>query len=169
MTRSFKTQAALATAGLLWCGGVARATPAEYFGIHVIDADTGRGIPQVQFQTTYKTSYYTDSAGYIAFRGSRLSDSETCWRRALAHAEAAGDDRVAAGVLRSLAVAAGSRGDQSVAGELLERGIKISYGAVWSFLAAEGLTFKKNSARRRAGAPRRCPQARVLEAVSGKG
>jgi transposase len=58
---------------------------------------------------------------------------------------------------------------RAVRAELLERGIKISYGAVWSFLAAEGLTFKKNSARRRAGAPRRCPQARVLEAVSGKG
>ena len=32
---------------------------------------------------------------------------------------------------------------RAVRAELLERGIKISYGAVWSFLAAEGLTFKK--------------------------
>ena len=35
--------------------------------------------------------------------------------------------------------------------ELLARGVRVSYGAVWSFLAAEGLTFKKNPARHRAG------------------
>ena len=35
--------------------------------------------------------------------------------------------------------------------ELAERGVKVSYGAVWAFLAVEGLTFKKNSVRRRAG------------------
>ena len=34
--------------------------------------------------------------------------------------------------------------------ELAERGARASYGAVWSFLAAEGLTFKKKPARRRA-------------------
>jgi transposase len=39
--------------------------------------------------------------------------------------------------------------------ELGERGVKVSYGAVWAFLAAEGLTFKKNSVRRRAGTARR--------------
>jgi transposase len=53
--------------------------------------------------------------------------------------------------------------------ELVERGVKISYGAVWSFLAAERLTFKKNSARRRAGAGRCRSQARPLEAISGAG
>jgi transposase len=50
--------------------------------------------------------------------------------------------------------------------ELIERGVTASYGAVWAFLAAEGLTFKKKPARRRAGAARRRPQARPLEAVS---
>jgi transposase len=40
--------------------------------------------------------------------------------------------------------------------ELGDRGIKVSYGALWAFLAAEGLTFKKNSVRRRAGAAGRC-------------
>ncbi len=40
-------------------------------------------------------------------------------------------------------------------GELGERGVKASYGALWSFLAAEGLTFKKNAVRRRAGSARR--------------
>ena len=39
--------------------------------------------------------------------------------------------------------------------ELGDRGIKVSYGALWAFLAAEGLTFKKNAVRRRAGASRR--------------
>jgi transposase len=40
-------------------------------------------------------------------------------------------------------------------GELGDRGVKVSYGALWAFLAAEGLTFKKNAARRRARASRR--------------
>lgn len=39
--------------------------------------------------------------------------------------------------------------------ELGDRGVKVSYGALWAFLAAEGLTFKKNTVRRRAGAARR--------------
>jgi transposase len=34
--------------------------------------------------------------------------------------------------------------------ELVARGTPASYGAVWSFLAREGLTFKKKPARRRA-------------------
>jgi transposase len=39
--------------------------------------------------------------------------------------------------------------------ELADRGVKVSYGALWTFLAAEGLTFKKNPVRRRARATRR--------------
>ena len=39
--------------------------------------------------------------------------------------------------------------------ELGNRGVKVSYGALWAFLAAAGLTFKKNPVRRRAGATRR--------------
>ena len=42
-------------------------------------------------------------------------------------------------------------------GELGDRGVKVSYGALWAFLAAEGLTFKKNTVRRRARATRRRP------------
>jgi transposase len=53
--------------------------------------------------------------------------------------------------------------------ELGERGVKVSYGAVWAFLAAEGLTFKKNSVRRRAGTARRRSQARPLATLSGAG
>jgi transposase len=49
--------------------------------------------------------------------------------------------------------------------ELAERDVHVSYGAVWSFLAMEGLTFKKNPVRRRAGAARRRSQARPLETL----
>ena len=39
--------------------------------------------------------------------------------------------------------------------ELGDRGVNVSYGALWAFLAAEGLTFKKNPVRRRARTTRR--------------
>jgi transposase len=58
---------------------------------------------------------------------------------------------------------------RAVQAELAERGVKVSYGAVWSFLASEGLTFKKNAARRRAGTARRRAQAPIVEALSGPG
>ena len=45
-----------------------------------------------------------------------------------------------------------------------ERGLRVSYDAVWRFLRAEGLTFKKKPAGRRAGPAGRGPQARPLEA-----
>src|SRR5258708_38619633 len=51
--------------------------------------------------------------------------------------------------------------------ELAERGVKVSYGAGWTFRAAEGLTFKKNTARRRAGPAGRRSPTRTLEAPSG--
>jgi putative transposase len=35
--------------------------------------------------------------------------------------------------------------------ELAERGVAVSYGAVWRFVHAEGLSFKKNCGRKRAG------------------
>jgi predicted ATPase/class 3 adenylate cyclase len=62
--------------------------------------------------------------GYVAFRGSDLDRAETRWQDALVHAESAGDERVAAGILRSLAIAAGSRGQQTNAGRLLDRAIR---------------------------------------------
>jgi putative transposase len=37
--------------------------------------------------------------------------------------------------------------------ELAERGVRVSYGAVWSFVHGEKLSFKKNRARQRAGSP----------------
>ena len=51
--------------------------------------------------------------------------------------------------------------------ELIGRGTKVSYGAVWDFLVAEGLTYKKNPARRRAGSARRGAQARAVETLPG--
>jgi len=51
--------------------------------------------------------------------------------------------------------------------ELIGHGTEVSYGAVWDFLAAEGLTYKKNTARRRAGATRRGAKARAMEASPG--
>jgi predicted ATPase len=63
-------------------------------------------------------------AGLIAFRGSRLAESQHLWEQSLLHAEKAGDEHAVASALRSLAIAAGSRGDQDVAGQLLDRAIE---------------------------------------------
>jgi len=38
-----------------------------YFRIQITDSETGRGIPMVELKTTNNITYYTDSAGYIAF------------------------------------------------------------------------------------------------------
>jgi transposase len=51
--------------------------------------------------------------------------------------------------------------------ELAERGVKISYGAIWDFFASEGISFKKKSVRQRAGQTRHRSQARPMEEVSG--
>ncbi len=42
------------------------AAPADYYGIHVVDASTGRGVPLVELENVAGTRYYTDSAGWIA-------------------------------------------------------------------------------------------------------
>ncbi len=52
-------------------------------------------------------------------------------------------------------------------GELAERGIVVSYYAVWHFFEHEGISFKKKPARQRAGSARRRPPARPVEAASG--
>lgn len=41
--------------------------PGDYFGIEVVDEQTGRGVPMVELKTTSSVSYYTDSNGLIAF------------------------------------------------------------------------------------------------------
>ena len=55
---------------------------------------------------------------------------------------------------------------RALVAELAERGIKVSYYAVWHFFEHEGITFKKKPARQRAGPSRRGPSARSMEEVS---
>jgi tetratricopeptide (TPR) repeat protein len=64
--------------------------------------------------------------GHIAFRHSELVEAQALWEEALARAESAGDQRVTANVLRSLAIAAGALGRQDRAGELLDRAIGLA-------------------------------------------
>ena len=49
--------------------------------------------------------------------------------------------------------------------ELAERGLKVDYRSVWAFVHAEGLSFKKNRARLRAGSSRYRSAAPVLAAL----
>jgi putative transposase len=48
---------------------------------------------------------------------------------------------------------------RALSAELAERGVKASHNAVWSFFQREQLSFKKNSARGRAGSAGRKAQA----------
>jgi transposase len=57
---------------------------------------------------------------------------------------------------------------RAIAAELAERGILVSYFAVWHFFEHEGISFKKKPARQRAGSARRRQAARAVEEVSGE-
>ncbi len=50
--------------------------------------------------------------------------------------------------------------------ELSERGVVVSYFAVWHFFEHEGISFKKKHSRQRAGSAGRGAPARPVEAVS---
>jgi transposase len=50
--------------------------------------------------------------------------------------------------------------------ELAARGLKVSHFAVWNFLRREGLSFKKNAARKRTRSARRGPAKGPVEEVS---
>ena len=50
--------------------------------------------------------------------------------------------------------------------ELAERGVKVSYYAVWHFFEHEGISFKKKPARQRAGSSRRRQAAGAMAKVS---
>ena len=56
---------------------------------------------------------------------------------------------------------------RAVVAELAERGTPASYGAVWRFFKHEGMTFKKNSARQRAGSRRHRSPPDPVEGASG--
>lgn len=55
---------------------------------------------------------------------------------------------------------------RALLGELRERGIVVSYYAVWNIVPRAGKSFKKKPARRRTGSPGRGSQARLLAAAS---
>ena len=51
--------------------------------------------------------------------------------------------------------------------ELADHDIKVSYGAIWKFVHAEGLSFKKNRIRKRTGQTRCRQTAGAVEEISG--
>ena len=51
--------------------------------------------------------------------------------------------------------------------ELAERGVRVDYVQVWRFVHAEGLSFKKKRAARRAAPAKGRPAPRAVEEVSG--
>ncbi|MFM9069240.1 MAG: hypothetical protein ACKOUR_18200 [Planctomycetota bacterium] len=46
------------------------------FGIQVVDADTGRGVPLIELRTVHDVRLVTDSAGYVAFQEPGLMNTE---------------------------------------------------------------------------------------------
>lgn len=61
-----KVTALIALALALFCASGAP-LPSDYFGIQIVDSQTGRGVPMVELKTTSHLSYYTDSGGWVAF------------------------------------------------------------------------------------------------------
>lgn len=57
---------------LVLSSACAEAGPPDTFGIRVVDADTGRGVPLVELRTVHDTRFVTDSAGYVAIRDPEL-------------------------------------------------------------------------------------------------
>jgi transposase len=57
---------------------------------------------------------------------------------------------------------------RAIRAELADRGVKVSYDAVWRFYLREGFSFKKKPVRHRAGPPGRSAQTRPLAAPSGE-
>src|SRR5437899_1649930 len=47
-----------------------------YFGIHVVDDRTGRGVPLVELRTVNDIKFVTDSAGWVAFHEPGLMERE---------------------------------------------------------------------------------------------
>ncbi len=50
--------------------------PSTYAEIRVVDADTGRGVPLVELETTNSTLYVTDNSGRVAFHEPELEGRE---------------------------------------------------------------------------------------------
>lgn len=64
MSPKIHLEGILPLASLLLSSPLAASEP---FGIRVVDEETGRGVPMVELQTTNHSSYFTDSAGWVAF------------------------------------------------------------------------------------------------------
>ena len=64
--------------------GEAPPAPGGYFAIEVVDAQTGRGVPLVELETTNGVRYYTDSNGLIAFHEPGLMNRQV-WFGVSAH------------------------------------------------------------------------------------
>jgi hypothetical protein len=63
----------------LWLGSARAMGQTPYYGIRVVDDQTGRGVPLVYLRTTFKAEYVTDSAGYVAFDEPGLMDGRQVW------------------------------------------------------------------------------------------
>jgi hypothetical protein len=74
---------ALALASLL-CHAEPLPSPGQFFGIQVLDEQTGRGVPMVELKTTSSLCYYTDSDGWIAFYEPGLMN-RTVWFSVASH------------------------------------------------------------------------------------
>jgi len=59
-----------------FCSLLTAQDSSKFFTIRVIDQETGRGVPLVEFKTTSNLSYYTDSHGIIAFGETGLLNQE---------------------------------------------------------------------------------------------
>jgi transposase len=78
--------------------------------------------------------------------------------------------RAIAGAHRDWLIGRCRGGDFTLRGlvvELAARGLKVDYRSVWEFVHTEGLSFKKNRARPRAGSPRHRPPPRAMANLSG--
>ena len=51
-------------------------TPQNYFAIHIVDEQTGRGVPLIELRTVNDIRHQTDSAGWVAFHEPGLMNRE---------------------------------------------------------------------------------------------
>ena len=75
MRRRITPLAALTLLGALAFTPPAAAEQPHWFGIQVVDGDTGRGVPMVELRTTNSIVLHTDSAGWAAFHEPGLMDT----------------------------------------------------------------------------------------------
>jgi hypothetical protein len=66
----------LSLSGLTWSQASSVPIPSGWFGIHVVDQATGRGVPLVELRTVNDIRLVTDNAGWIAFKEPGLMNRE---------------------------------------------------------------------------------------------